>query len=62
VFRLLRNLFGDLLIWSSGTWVGSPDDREIDSRPPDNDSVDSGAADNDAGVSTNASTASGADG
>ena len=24
--RLLKNLFADFMIWSSGTWVGAPDD------------------------------------
>lgn len=33
--RILANLFADLLIWSSGTWVGAPKDRNTDHDKPD---------------------------
>ena len=32
--QILANLFVDFLIWSSGTWVGAPQDRNPDNDAP----------------------------
>lgn len=32
--QILANFFVDFLIWSSGTWVGAPQDRNPDDDAP----------------------------
>lgn len=37
MFKAIKGLFTDFLIWSSGTWVGSPSDEPADDQQQDAD-------------------------
>lgn len=48
--RILANIFVDFLIWSSGTWVGAPQEKKTVGEKPDSEcgpASNDGAADED---------------